>query len=480
MYLKRGPGWRGTLMNHWLARYGLAAVLFGATLGLSSLLSSYGIKLSFTIPIVLSLVASAWYGGIGPGILISVLFHGTTILYVPLPAGTTMPQAIFGWVSVFLLYLFLVFLISGLRRIQADLAEQRDTLRTTLASIGDAVITTDKDGRITFMNGVAKRLTGWYDESEYLGRPLREVFAVRNEESGAAVADPVATVLKTGAVVGLADHTVLVSRGGNELPIADSAAPITDGSQIKGVVLVFSDMTQRRLAEKARRESEMMRRVVAAQEGERHRIARSLHDQLGQQMTALRLKIENVAGNSHDDAERKRSLEEMRHTAVRLDRDLGFLSWELKPTELGSLGLENALRTFVREWSQQYEIEAEFHIEPEKGWPRLPESVETNVFRIAQEGLNNVLRHSGAMRVTLLLMLREGHLVLIIEDDGDGFDSDRPPGLGLTGMQERAAMINGTLEIDSHPGEGTSVIVRAPVGEQLNGYSVGSARSVTP
>src|SRR5262249_18571992 len=121
----------------------------------------------------------------------------------------------------------------------------------TLGSIGDAVIATDPQARVAFMNPVAEALTGW-PLSEAAGRPLVEVFPIFNEHTHAAVEDPVAKVLKTGHVVGLANHTVLRVRDGREVPIDDCAAPIRDEDAFSGVVLVFRDVTERKRAESCR------------------------------------------------------------------------------------------------------------------------------------------------------------------------------------------------------------------------------------
>ncbi|HET9328737.1 MAG TPA: PAS domain S-box protein [Candidatus Eisenbacteria bacterium] len=141
--------------------------------------------------------------------------------------------------------------VTEVRRAERALAAQQEWFRVTLASIGDAVIATNPDGRITFLNGPAERLTGW-SKALAQGKPLSEVFHIINEQTRKPVPDPVALVMRRGTVVGMANHTVLVSRDGAEYPIADSAAPIRDESgAILGVVLVFSDMTEERRAEEA-------------------------------------------------------------------------------------------------------------------------------------------------------------------------------------------------------------------------------------
>jgi PAS domain S-box-containing protein len=457
--------------RNWLLTYGLSVAVYAFTIGLSLLLIWLGIHISFAIPILVGLVGVVWYGGRGPGVLLSVLFHATTIYFTPIPPTSTVPKVAFGYFSVFLVYLFLVWVIGGLKNAQQRLRSQRDLLQVTLSSIGDAVIATDTDGRITFLNGAAEVLTGWAG-SESIGRPLASVIRILNEDTRDEVANPVEKVLATGHVVGLANHSLLLTRDGREVPIDDSAAPIKHNGKIRGVVLVLADVTERKAAERSRRETEIMHRLVAAQEAERHRIARDLHDHLGQRMTALRLQIESLTDESWDDDRLKKTINEVKESAVGIDRDISFLSWELRPTELEDLGLVNALSSFVREWSRQHGIAAEFQAftasfdyEDE----RLPEAIETNLYRITQEALNNVRKHAAARNVSVLLQVRE-QVTLIIEDDGLGFegsgdwrDFSKPGRIGLISMQERAALLKGDLEIDSSRGSGTTVRARIPL-----------------
>jgi signal transduction histidine kinase len=232
------------------------------------------------------------------------------------------------------------------------------------------------------------------------------------------------------------------------------------------------DITERLQAEADRRESEIMHRLVEAQESERQRIARDLHDHLGQKMTALRLQTEALTEKCSDQPSLREDVRKVQASALDVDRDIGFLSWELRPTELENLGLENALTTFVREWSSQYGIAAEFHTTKNgsKNGSRLDRTAETNLYRIVQEALNNVLKHADAKSVNVLLHHRRDEVVLIVEDDGCGFQTAihssngaTPGGLGLIGMRERSALLNGVLEIDSNPGVGTTVVARIPV-----------------
>ncbi len=145
----------------------------------------------------------------------------------------------------------------------AALHNERELLRVTLASIGDAVITTDTAGRVTFLNSVAESLTGWTEE-QARGQPLEAVFPILHERSRQPVENPVARVLREGTVVGLGNHTVLPAKDGVERPIEDSAAPIKDvhGATV-GVVLIFRDVTEQRQAQAALKRGEQASRFLA-------------------------------------------------------------------------------------------------------------------------------------------------------------------------------------------------------------------------
>jgi signal transduction histidine kinase len=157
--------------------------------------------------------------------------------------------------------------------------------------------------------------------------------------------------------------------------------------------------------------------------------------------------------------------------AERIDSEVDFLAWELRPTALDDLGLAAALSNFVKEWSGHYHIPAEAHI---AGFTsaelRLSPRVETCLYRIAQEALNNIYKHAQAARVSVILERRGADAVLVIEDDGVGFDPAEAPGweegrgLGLVGMRERAALLGGSVEFESEPGRGTTVFARVPSG----------------
>jgi PAS domain S-box-containing protein len=245
------------------------------------------------------------------------------------------------------------------------------------------------------------------------------------------------------------------------------------------------DITERKNAEEAlqdeieerrRIEAErgrLLRRIVLTQEEERSRIAREMHDQFGQQLSALNLKLAVLQQACGEQTELREQTESLQAIARQLDTDVEFLVWELRPTTLDDLGLLAALTNYLKNWSKHVGIHAELHTRGmEKD--RLTEEIETVLYRVMQEALNNVAKHAGAENVDILLERRSDQVSLIVEDDGDGFDDEHAfdegqKGLGLMGMRERTALVGGMFEIESSPGDGTTVVVRIPAPHVPNG-----------
>ena len=229
-----------------------------ASLLRSALVSAIGEGVPFILyyPTV---VLCAWFGGLGPGLL-SAALGGLVAWYVFIPpqysfmfSDPTAPARM----TLFLLAGALISLLAeSLHRARRQAEEretrereQREGFRVTLASIGDAVIATDALGLVTLMNEVAQSLTGWNAE-DASGRPLDEVFTIVNEQTRQRVDNPALRAIREGTIVGLANHTLLIAKGGAEIPIGDSGAPIRDSrGRVLGAILIFRDITERRRAE---------------------------------------------------------------------------------------------------------------------------------------------------------------------------------------------------------------------------------------
>ncbi|HEY2937795.1 MAG TPA: GAF domain-containing sensor histidine kinase [Gaiellaceae bacterium] len=214
------------------------------------------------------------------------------------------------------------------------------------------------------------------------------------------------------------------------------------------------------LSERVARDA--LRRVVAAQELERRRLARELHDETGQALTSILLGLKGVEDARRED-ELRAATAQLRELVVTTLQDVRRLAVELRPKALDDFGLVPALERLADTFREQTGIEVE--LEPQLGDERLPSELETALYRITQEALTNVVKHAQAKRVSIVLARREGSVTAVIEDDGRGFAADeaREDGLGILGMQERIALLDGRLAVESSPGGGTTLAVEVPL-----------------
>ena len=387
------------------------------------------------------------------------------------------------------------------KEVDALLLASEERMQLLLDSATDyAIFSTDAEGRIESWNSGAERIIG-YTAAEAVGQHARMIFTPEDRAQGADVQE-----MQTAREQGRAtDERWHVRKDGSRFYASGVLSPLGDAPG-SGFVKIMRDLTSQKSADEELRNAheELERRVsertdelrlsveamlaevkerrtaeeharslvgqlVTAQEDERRRISRDLHDQLGQQLTAMRLKLAALKEScGQDDVSRSR-VEEVQALAERIDSEVDFLAWELRPTALDDLGLTAALTNFVKEWSSHYHIPAEAHISGfGSGALRLPPQTETCLYRVTQEALNNVYKHAQAARVSVILERRGGDAVLVIEDDGVGFDASEAAswegdrGLGLVGMRERAALLGGSVEFESEPGKGTTIFARVP------------------
>ncbi len=380
--------------------------------------------------------------------------------------------------------------ITARRQAEQRLRAGEERLRLLIDSATDYAIFTMTDaGVIDSWNTGAERMFG-YSSDEIVGQPGEILFTP--DDRTARVPE---TELQTARARGRAiDERWHMRKDRSRFYVSGVTTKLGDGKAL-GFAKIARDLTPRRQAELALTQahadlesrvvhrteqlqaeierrgaaqqeiSQLMKRLVTAQEEQRARISRDLHDQLGQQLTALRLALERHA--EHCGASTNQDLDRALAMTREIDAAIDFLAWELRPTTLDDLGLAAALPRYVEEWSTHHGISARFETRGSVA-NVLPSGLETTFYRIAQEALNNVAKHAQAASVDIILERRDGEVVLVIEDDGVGFDEAterHDKGIGLAGMRERAALVGATLQVETSPGDGTTVYLRAPVNE---------------
>lgn len=237
-------------------RYGSSILTLAAVIGLAAALRSYGLRLNFTLPVIIVVVAMAWFAGRGPSILLSVLLTIVSAISA-WPTNTLSVAAFyFQYASVLALLMLVVLLVSGRRDAQEKARSHGDLFRTTLASIGDAVVTTDASGSVTFVNPIAERIVG-VSADELVGMHLRDVYRLSDDGSGEPIPDVFETIRKQKEIITFTSNIMLHRPDGTSIAVRDSGAPIIDSKgSFCGAVIVFQDDTARRAAEQALIEAE--------------------------------------------------------------------------------------------------------------------------------------------------------------------------------------------------------------------------------
>lgn len=375
-----------------------------------------------------------------------------------------------------------------------ELGRANGDLQNLMAATNIATVFLDRELRVQRYTPSAVTLFNLIATD--VGRPL---FDLSHRLEFDSVLSDVAQVLQT------AEPLEREVRAANCRWYLAGVVPYRDSDHhVVGVVLTFVDITPRKQAEEAlvdskhelerrvqarttelhsanvrltaeigereRAETErekMMQALLNAQEAERERISRELHDEIGQHVTALLLGLKSLEAPLAPQAEARAILTSLQETAERIGGEIHQVAVELRPTSLRDLGLVRCLANFIEDRLVFAKIAVDFDSE-EFGAQRLPEPLEIALYRVICEALQNVFRHASATRVAVILRRQGDRIVAIVEDNGIGFDVSsemakvpRLP-LGLIGMRERVALVGGEITIESNPGAGTTVIVRLP------------------
>jgi len=343
--------------------------------------------------------------------------------------------------------------VSYRRRTEA----QTRYLDLLLETVTDAVVASDDKFILTGWNAAAESTYGRRAE-EVLGQPDALVF--RNDFIGVARAEAIARLLETGRFHGELTHR----RGdGKRIHIESRAAALFDreGKRL-GYVSVNRDITERRYAEQTIRA--LLNDVLTAQEAERRRIARELHDETAQTLTSLLVGLRAVE-ESQDLGRARGAASTLRGLVSAALDGVQRMARGLRPSVLDDLGLEEALERLGLEVSRAHGFLVDLHATGPR-LPRLPEALETALYRMAQEALNNAGKHASPKAVSILVHRTSTEVRLVIEDDGKGFDVSETASetqLGLVGMRERAHLVGGSMAIESAPGNGTTICISVPL-----------------
>ncbi|HEX7318043.1 MAG TPA: PAS domain S-box protein [Pyrinomonadaceae bacterium] len=384
--------------------------------------------------------------------------------------------------------------ITGRMQAEEALRQSESRYRLLLEHASDGIHTYDTRGKIIEVNSRLCEMLG-YDREELLRLNVTDLVPAEELASAPIRFDR----LRAGET--MLTERRLLRKDGTLLPVEISGRMVHDGS----LHSIIRDISERKRAEEALREAydelesrveertaqlahanetltaevaerqrveearrDLLGRLVTAQEEERRRISRELHDQMGQQLAALLMGLKTLGVESYGRRSALDTLRQLEAMTDELSREVHTLAWGLRPPALDDLGLEAALCNYVEEWAERARVPVDFH-SAGFGGGRLPLTHETAVYRIAQEALTNVAKHSGADRVSFILERRGDHVLAVIEDNGGGFDVEAalPPAskgrrLGLLGMRERAALLGGTINVESAPGAGTTLFVRIP------------------
>lgn len=213
--------------------------------------------------------------------------------------------------------------------------------------------------------------------------------------------------------------------------------------------------------------------TIRAQDDERARVARELHDSTAQSIAALAYQLAAAARDCTDPGMTRR-LHEMRELAGDILEEVRSMAHAMHPNVLDDLGLESALEWISRKTEEHTGLKVDLQAVSNPDAAALPREAAAALYRVAQESIRNIERHSGARHVHITLLQRPDHVALDIEDDGQGFDlqeaAERRPGMGLFAMRERLGLVDGTLEIDTAPGRGTRIHASVPTGTDHSAY----------
>ncbi len=349
------------------------------------------------------------------------------------------------------------------RKLAAEaLHESEEKLRLILESTAEAIYGSDLEGRCTFCNPACLRALGYERADELLGKDMHQlIHGTRADGTQFPVEQcPIFHTTRTGEGVHV-DDEVLWRANRTSFPVEYWCYPQWKGQKVVGTVIAFFDITARKLADAAL--AGVSGKLIEAQEQERRRIARELHDDIGQRLALLSIELAQLRQSYESPSETTARIDQLQTQTSEIAADVQSLSHELHSSRLQYLGLEAALRGFCWEFSQQQKVEIDCNTHDLPSY--LSPEVSLCFFRVLQEALHNAAKHSGVRYFEVRLWGAPDEIHLTIRDKGRGFDVEAAKanrGLGLISMQERLKLLHGTLSVESQPQDGTTIHASVP------------------
>lgn len=353
-----------------------------------------------------------------------------------------------------------------------DAVAERDLSTSLLDMSGALVIILDSAGRLIGFNHACQEMSG-YSFGEVKGKAVWEVLLAPEdvEESRTAVA----RILEGANPARIYERTWVCKNGSRRVIVWSAIVRRSAEGRVRQIIGTGIDITRRKLdADALRRSEDQLRRLTAnlltAQEEERKRVARELHDDLNQRMAMLANEVSTLEQTPPASARLlRKQLRSLRERVDQVSDDLRGAAHRLHPSALEHFGLVVAIESHCSDFMKLHRIQVKL---THRSLPEIiPPEVALCLYRVTQECLNNVARHSGASKVAVGIKGREGNIILSITDNGTGFDpallADQS-GLGIVGIRERVRLVNGTVSIDSQPRRGTRIDVRVPLTERTS------------
>lgn len=338
----------------------------------------------------------------------------------------------------------LKYLRDRVQALESELEKTVDIFEGIVETTDDGIMIEDEQGRVSFVNSGLVRMLGYEDKSEVIDKPWPQFFSLESEK-------------KVEGRPGVYE-SLLMTESGRKIPILITSSSFSFRGKYMGVLSVIKDTTFQKETEE--RLQALSRKVISLQEEERERLSRELHDEIGQQMAAIQLII---SGLKQQEAPQRKHISMLADKIKNIPTELRRICKGLRPAALDSLGLASAIYELTNEFETDYGISVEADIDGFDDNGIRPE-ISINAYRIVQEALANAVRHSGATTIHIAMKRTADNVLLKVKDNGNGFDLTRSrAGLGIDGMQERAALCGGRISIETDIGKGVEINAVIPL-----------------